>query len=87
MRKTEVGKLLRKRRLELEISQEAVAYKLGTTPNFISMIEIGQRLLPTYYYTAVCEYLDIKLTDLIEARGVDDFNRRSHDNIKIEGHL
>lgn len=60
---TNTGNLLKNKRLELKLSQRAVAKLIGMTNVSLNYIERGQRALPAKYVNNVCQVLQLeKLT-------------------------
>lgn len=58
MKKTEFGKILAKKRIELGITQAKMAYQLETTSSFLSSIELGKSKLPFHLLEKLIEMYD-----------------------------
>lgn len=69
------GEIIRKRRKELGISIEAVAVSLGVSTKFVSLCEHGRRKLPVKHLATICQFLEIPLDELIEAKFREEFSR------------
>jgi len=61
----QVGALLRRRRCELGLSQEHVAYEIGLTQGSISNYEVGRTDIPLSVLFKICATLRITAADLI----------------------
>ena len=57
------GKRLRELRKQKNLTQEKLAEKLGFSPNFIGMIERGERNTTVENLFLIAEALDISLSD------------------------
>lgn len=62
------GKLIRKKREKLSLSQTDIAKKLGVTPQFISNIERGVCELPTKMYRETADLLKIYKSEFMSVR-------------------
>lgn len=57
---------IRKYRLAKSLSQEMLAGMSGLHPNYISMVERGQRQITVVSLEKIANALDIKLADLVK---------------------
>ena len=60
-----IGSRIRKRRCDLRISQEDLAYKAELTPTYLSQLENGKRNPSLEILYRVCSVLQIDLIDLV----------------------
>lgn len=58
--------LLRKKRLDAELSQKELANRLGVKRSFIGKTERGERRLDVIELQAICRILGIKLQDFMD---------------------
>ena len=58
--------LLRKKRLDAELSQKELAKRLGVKRSFIGKTERGERRLDVIELQAICRILGIKLQDFMD---------------------
>lgn len=72
---TALGTLIRSKRKLRGYSQESVAVHIGVSTKFVSLVENGERSLPTVYFFEVSRFLGILLGDMIEARVFDEFKK------------
>ena len=52
---------LRSRRLELDLSQREVAFKINSTPQYISLIELGQANITLETLFKLCDVLSLEI--------------------------
>ncbi|OHX15269.1 DNA-binding protein [Chromobacterium amazonense] len=79
---TEFGKLIRKARLDAEITLSTMAQDLGVTSAFLSSLETGRKKIPDGWPQKVEEYFQhhgMKVHGLIEAADI------TNQNISLEG--
>jgi transcriptional regulator with XRE-family HTH domain len=57
---TEVGRLIKKTRIEKGFSQSALADKLGVSQAFVNKVESGRGLWPSERIADICKALSIK---------------------------
>lgn len=77
------GDYIRKRRLDLDITQQEVAKKAGVTQNFIAYLESNKRKAPTWLIKRLGEILSLPLDTLYmsarpEAEAFIDFDREKN---------
>lgn len=60
-----IGSRIRKRRSDLRISQEDLAFKAELTPTYLSQLENGKRNPSLELLYRVCAVLQIELVELI----------------------
>lgn len=60
-----IGSRIRKRRSELRISQEDLAFKAELTPTYLSQLENGKRNPSLGMLYRLCTVLQIELVDLV----------------------
>lgn len=53
---TEFGKKVRKARIDAELSMMQMATDLGTTPSFLSAMEVGRKKIPADWVTKIETY-------------------------------
>lgn len=68
----QVGAALRRRRLELGLSQEEVAWEADVAQGSISNYEIGRNDIPLTVLLRICRALDMSPVDLIPCLGTDN---------------
>ena len=61
-----IGSRIRKRRSDLRISQEDLAFKAELTPTYLSQLENGKRNPSLELLYRVCTVLQIELVELIK---------------------
>ncbi|MDP9355972.1 MAG: helix-turn-helix transcriptional regulator [Chloroflexota bacterium] len=64
-----LGDLIRRRREELNLTQEELARRIGSTRPYISQIESGTRKWPRRYVSALAEALDLSEQQMEAAAG------------------
>jgi transcriptional regulator with XRE-family HTH domain len=64
------GKAVRRRRKELGLSQEQLAFMAGVQRNYVSLIELGRSQPTVALAHSVSLALDLRLSELI--RGAED---------------
>jgi transcriptional regulator with XRE-family HTH domain len=68
---TSTGQLLKAKRMELNLSQRAVAKLIGMTNVSLNYIERGQRALPAKYVNSVCRVLQLEKLSVATAMKED----------------
>jgi transcriptional regulator with XRE-family HTH domain len=61
------GSVLRKRRLDADLSQEALAHRAGCHPTFVSMVERGVTTLSLVKLMALAKALEVRASELVRA--------------------
>jgi transcriptional regulator with XRE-family HTH domain len=61
-----IGKAIHKRRNQLGISQEGLAYKADLNRAYLSDIERGERNISVYTLKKITEALDITMTEIFK---------------------
>jgi transcriptional regulator with XRE-family HTH domain len=69
---SQIGDLIRKRRMELGLSQEQLATQLGLAQNFISKIEKGDRAFPLRAAGTLATILELRTADIVKALQASD---------------
>jgi transcriptional regulator with XRE-family HTH domain len=68
---THTGKLIKKLRLENELSQRALAAHLGFSNVFLGKVEMGKCNLPVKYIAKVSKKLGVSRSDVLNAMNKD----------------
>ncbi len=82
MRLTEYGKLVRKARIDANITMLKMADALGVSPSYLSALENGKKKVPTQFVGKVLEYfreVGVDVPGLFEATAV------SNEQVSIAG--
>lgn len=66
MKKDRLAALLRQIRLDANLTQSQLADKIGQTQSYVSKYENGEQRLDLIELEAVCNAVDILLTDFVE---------------------
>ena len=66
MKKTRLAALLRQVRLDTRLTQLQLAEKIGNTQSYVSKYESGEQRLDLIELEAVCQAVDISLTDFVK---------------------
>lgn len=69
------GNAVRKRRLQLGLSQEKLAFRCGSHRNYIGEIERGEKSPSLHIIVALAKALGMKPSDLM--RMAEDFERKA----------
>ena len=66
MKKSRLAALLRQVRLDTRLTQLQLAEKIGNTQSYVSKYESGEQRLDLIELEAVCQAVDISLTDFVK---------------------
>lgn len=66
------GLVFKARRLELNYTQDYIAFKLGISQNSYSKIELGYVQLTLDRFICICKVLDVDIYEFIQAALVDE---------------
>lgn len=75
--------LLTQRRFELNLSQRALAERLGVVHSFIGKVETGDRRLDLFEFIAYCRALEWDAAEVFN-RFLEEFHPQQHDADEAE---
>lgn len=61
-----IGNAIHKRRNQLGVSQEGLAYKADLNRAYLSDIELGKRNISVYTLKKICEALDMNIIEIFK---------------------
>jgi transcriptional regulator with XRE-family HTH domain len=67
-----IGRRIRQRRQELDMTQKELADRLGITPSNITIIEHGEQNLTIRTLAKLAEALDVTVGELVTGHGAPD---------------
>ena len=79
---TPFGQVLRKLRIEKNITLQELSKKLGNSPAFISAVETGRKAIPDAFVVQVARALDLTQPQIQELRKAADRTRKE---VRIDG--
>lgn len=74
MKRTELGKFLKKLRIDNDEVMKTMAKRLGTTEPYLSQIELGKRKIPKTFFTRISE------TYVLGPEQISELNRIINDS-------
>lgn len=81
---TNIGKKIRQRRIERNITIEELAKKVGVAKSTISRIESGEKNPSLVVFASICEALIINMNKLCSVEATDVNNEEKKDEIDFE---
>ena len=75
---SQLGEVVRNRRLALALSQEELAYRAGVHRTYLSDIERGARNITITVLTRLAEALEVKVSRLFRLTEQEGYDRSNH---------
>lgn len=76
-----IGSLIKKLRIDKELTQEQLAERAGITPNYVGEIERGKKIPSVIVVFDIAKGLDMAASDLV--RGVEKAPKGKTDNAQL----
>ena len=72
----EIGRNIRRLRLERKMTQEQLAEAVNCHPDKISQYELGKLQPDTYFLQTLADYFNVPLSDILPTKGVANHEKR-----------